>query len=279
MDLKDEGNYKPRLFIYQEGYTYMVFLSTVLILSTGLLTYMVKEAFENNVLHHEIPLQGSDEKYSIFFISDIHKRVINNQMIQNIKQPINAVIIGGDLADRRTPIKNIYRNIQLLQTLGPVFFIWGNNDREVGEEKLREIFQETGVTIVENDSIMLPNGINCCRLSGVDDVSSLKANPEKAFEKCRSKDTVIFVSHNPQLFPKIKNKFNANVMLAGHLHGGQIRFGPFGVHPPGSFKMEDGTYTLISNGYGTTLVPLRFGAKPECHIIDLNFQSKLQTNS
>lgn len=256
----------------------MFFLATVLIVSTGLFAYMVKEAFENNVLHHEIPLQGKDEKYSIFFISDIHNRIINDQMIKSIKQPIHAVIIGGDLADKRTPIKHIYRNIKLLQTLGPVYFFWGNNDREVGEEKLREIFQETGVLAVENDAVMLPNlRSNRCWLSGVDDVSSRKANPEKAFEKCQPEDTVIFVSHNPQLFPKIKNRFDANVLLAGHLHGGQIRFGPFGVHPHGSFTSEDGKYTLISNGYGTTLVPLRLGAKPECHIIDLIFHNKRQT--
>lgn len=32
--------------------------------------------------------------------------------------------------------------------------------------------------------------------------------------------------------------------------------------------------TLVSNGYGTTLVPFRLGAKPQCHIIDIDISSK-----
>lgn len=246
-------------------------LTAVLISCSCLLAFMVKEAFENNVVHHEINLTGEEEKYSIFFISDIHTRLISDKMIRNIKEPINAVIIGGDLADKRTPISKIYQNLRLLQTLGPVYFVWGNNDREVGEERLRGIFQETGVKIVENEAILLPNMVNRCWLSAVDDVSSRKASPEKAFEKCDPQDTVIFVSHNPILFSKIGN-YHADIYLAGHFHGGQIRLGPFGIYPQGAFSDDEGKYTLISNGYGTTMFPLRLGAKPECHIIDLNFR-------
>lgn len=256
----------------------MFFLATFLCLSAVLLIFMVKEAFENNIVHHEIPLKGEEEKYTLFFISDIHTRKISDKMIQHIEQPIHAVIIGGDLADRRTPIETIYRNIQLLQTLGPIFFIWGNNDREVGEERLRKIFKELGVTVIENDAVLFPNMKNRCWLSAVDDVSSRKSNPEQAFNKCNREDAVIFVSHNPQLFTTIKNKYDANVYLAGHLHGGQIRLGPFGLYQQGSLSVEDGKFTLISNGYGTTLVPLRLGAKPECHIIDLIFRRELRTN-
>ncbi len=32
--------------------------------------------------------------------------------------------------------------------------------------------------------------------------------------------------------------------------------------------------TLVSNGYGTTLLPLRLGAKPQCHIIDIEISGK-----
>lgn len=262
---------------YQEGYSYMIVLATVLTLGATFFAYMVKEAFENNVVHHEISLKGKKEKGSIFFISDIHKRKINEKMIFRITEPMNAVIIGGDLADNRTPIRNIYYNIHLLQRLGPVYFIWGNNDREVGEEKLRKIFEQTGVTIIENDAVLLPNLNNPCWISAIDDVSSRKSNPEKAFKKCHPEDSIVFISHNPKVFPKLMHQFKANLWLAGHLHGGQIRFGPLGLHQQGSFSHKDGQYTLISNGYGTTMMPLRFGAKPECHIIDLNFQEELST--
>ncbi|MFP3813646.1 serine/threonine protein phosphatase, partial [Bacillus sp. SIMBA_005] len=69
-------------------------------------------------------------------------------------------------------------------------------------------------------------------------------------------------------------KFRADLMIGGHLHGGQIRVGPYGVHPQGSYRQREGVMTLVSNGYGTTLLPLRLGAKPECHIIDIDISDK-----
>lgn len=243
----------------------------VLIFCLGFILLMFKQALENNLLHHEIQLKGEVEQVSLFFISDIHLRTIDDQMIQKIDKSMNAVIIGGDLADKRTPISRIYHNIHLLQTLGPVYFIWGNNDREVGEDRLRAIFNETGVQIIENNAVLLPLIYNKCWLSAIDDLSSKKARLNQAFEKCNEKDTIVFISHNPQIFPKVRRQKNVQLLLAGHLHGGQIRFGPFGLHQNGSFSTKDGVPTLISNGYGTTMLPLRFGAKPECHMIDLNF--------
>lgn len=233
---------------------------------------MIKQAFENHMLHHEIELKGEHEQISLFFISDIHTRIINDDMIQKINKHIHAVIIGGDLADKRTSIRTIYRNIHLLQSVAPVYFVWGNNDREIGEERLRRIFKEVGVVIIENDATRLKNSINGCWLSAVDDSSAGNVEVHKALSKCREHDAVVFIAHNPEVFTKVKSApFRVDLMLAGHYHGGQIRFGKFGLYPPGSFSTVYGIPTLISNGYGTTLLPFRFGAKPQCHIIDLNF--------
>ena len=60
-------------------------------------------------------------------------------------------------------------------------------------------------------------------------------------------------------------------MLAGHTHGGQIRIGKYGLQEKGSFRMKQGRAKLISNGYGTSTLPLRLGAAPECHVIEINY--------
>jgi len=144
--------------------------------------------------------------------------------------------------------------------------------REVGAERLRHIFKETGVVIIENDATRLKDSINGCWLSAVDDSSSRNVQIHDALSKCREHDAVVFIAHNPEVFTNIKSApFRVDLMLAGHYHGGQIRFGKYGLYPPGSFSTVHGIPTLISNGYGTTLLPFRFGAKPQCHIIDLNF--------
>lgn len=234
---------------------------------------MIRLAFENNVRQHKIVLVGKEEHIRLFFISDIHKRKIDKKMIANLKQPIHAVIIGGDLADNRTPISTIRYNLLLLNTLGPVYFVWGNNDREVGEMTLRKLFQQEKVTIIENNAIQISDR-NRCMFVAIDDLTTGIPDVEKAFEKCHEDDQVIFICHNPEIFPQIMNEYKPNVLMGGHYHGGQIRLGPFGIFPKGYFTTKDGCTTLISNGYGTTALPLRFGVKPECHIIDISFQSK-----
>lgn len=237
---------------------------------------MMHEAFENNLLHHEVTLLGNHNKLSIFFISDVHLRKIDEQMIHQVKKKMDAVVIGGDFADKRTPIPRIYENIRLLQTLGPVYFVWGNNDREVGEDKLRSIFKETGVIIIENNAIPLPNSQNKCWLSAIDYAPTKNGRFTKAFEKCNGDDTIIFISHNPQVFQKVSREFKVDFMMGGHLHGGQIRLGPLGIHPHGSFSEINNVPSLISNGYGTTMVSMRLNAKPQCHIIDVNFQKEME---
>ena len=233
---------------------------------------MYRQALENNVLHHQVDLYGENEKVSLFFISDVHMRKIDDEMLKKINQSIDAVIIGGDFADRRTSFQTIYHNILLLVELAPVYFVWGNNDREVGEEKLRRLFKDAGVKIIENDALILPNIKNKCWLCAIDDIAMEKEDYLKAFSKCKGEENVIFVSHNPEAFPIVRQQYQAILMLGGHYHGGQIRLGSIGLQPHGSFTFPRGVATLISNGYGTTNLPLRLGAKPQCHIIDLNFK-------
>ena len=84
-------------------------------------------------------------------------------------------------------------------------------------------------------------------------------------------DNVIFVSHQPKVLREIEHFFQPNLMLAGHTHGGQIRIGKLGLLERGKFQTNSGRGKLISNGYGTSTIPLRLGAPPECHIITINY--------
>ncbi|UZN00703.1 hypothetical protein OL548_15085 [Lysinibacillus sp. MHQ-1] len=77
-------------------------------------------------------------------------------MIAQLTGHFDAVIIGGDLADNRTPIPRIHENLQLLTSIGPTYFVWGNNDREVGEERLKSILQQHHIQIIVNDAVLLP---------------------------------------------------------------------------------------------------------------------------
>ena len=246
-------------------------LLLVLIAGICLLLFMLRLAFQVNIVEHELAIEGmkNGEELHIFFISDIHRRAIPEKMIHQLAGKVDAVIIGGDLTEKGVPLSRTANNLLQLSKLGTVFYVYGNNDREVGAESLRKILLEHEVHILTNDSFRLSDFTTSIRIVGINDGFNGNVDMNRAFSKVSDEDVVIFVSHAPQYFPGAKDKIHPHLLLAGHLHGGQIRLGPLGLYEKGSYRLKDDYVELISNGFGTTGIPLRLGAKPECHLITL----------
>ncbi|WP_075617656.1 metallophosphoesterase [Paenisporosarcina indica] len=248
----------------------MRYLITMMGVIFSIPLFMFKKAFETNVLHQEIEVESvKQETFRLFFISDIHRRKISNRLIEKVGSDIKAVIIGGDLAERGVSLEQIEENIKQLAKIGPLIYVWGNNDREVGERHIRKFILNEGGILLENEAICLQNQREQLWIVGIDDVSSGRANIEKSFAKVPERETVVFVSHTPFVFNKVIERYKPSVLLAGHTHGGQIRVGKWGYYQRGTLKSENNVVTLISNGFGTTFMPLRLGAPAECHILSI----------
>lgn len=234
--------------------------------------FMFVSAKRRKVIHHQLNVSTKntgDTPLKVFFISDIHRRKIDYKLLKKIGEDIDVVIIGGDLAEKGVPLMRISQNIENLSSRGPVFYAWGNNDREVGEQQIREIMRQNGVKILDNESFSVP-GHPAWGICGTDDPSSGKLDINAALQDVNQYDKVIFVSHQPKVLQKVEQVFQPTIMLAGHTHGGQIRIGKLGLFTKGSLQTDGNYRKLISNGYGTSTVPLRLGAAPECHIITFN---------
>ena len=67
----------------------------------------------------------------MFFISDIHRRIVSESIIEEVSGKVDVVIIGGDLLEKGVPMERVKENIKKLKKLGPILFVWGNNDYEV----------------------------------------------------------------------------------------------------------------------------------------------------
>lgn len=240
----------------------MTYLISIAVLLLG---YMLALAHRNTIkIHHTDAPITKDCK--LYFISDVHNRKINQRMLVRVGK-VDAVIIGGDFCDKRTSFARLEENLRRLSMCGKLYFVWGNNDRELNEVNLRAIFKQYDVTILENSAVPLTKDI---WLSAIEDTSSRKYSFEAALQHVPEDAYRIFISHNPAVFPRVLAAHTVNFLLAGHWHGGQIRLGPLGVRPNGSYAIVQGVPTLISNGYGTTLLPLRLGAAPQTHIITLH---------
>ncbi|WP_313798461.1 metallophosphoesterase [Cytobacillus sp.] len=251
------------------------FFTIAFIILIGLIIYMVKEAFSNRVIYNEITFSDFPEtfgKVKLFFISDIHKRVISDRIIQEVQRSkADIVIIGGDLVEKGVPFERVKDNLLKLKTLGDVLFVWGNNDYEVDYRYLDALLLDCGVKILDNTAAFFESeeGERLIFM-GIDDISLKRDRLDLALADADiGEGFKILVSHNPRIVSSIKSEHQIRLVLSGHTHGGQIHIFGYSPYEKGKLKRMKQTILLISNGYGTTALPLRLGAKAETHLITL----------
>ncbi|MED1204901.1 metallophosphoesterase [Heyndrickxia acidicola] len=251
---------------------YIIGIGLLVIMGLALLIFMVKEAFENNVLSHTFSFSSfphDREPLKIFFISDIHKRIIHPSIIEKGKGNADLVIIGGDLLEKKVPMERVTQNLQRLKEIGPVFFVWGNNDYDVKEEQLISLLKNTNVRMIRNESLLLGSSEKSIALIGIDDIAMEKDDLEAALVNTENAKFKILLSHNPSIMDQLNKNTFIPFILSGHTHGGQIHILGYSPYKRGGIRTKEGMIQLISNGYGTSHLPLRLGAKPEVHVITL----------
>lgn len=232
-----------------------------------LLLFMYKNAFSHNLRRQTVQVDAAVpfRPFNLLFIADIHRRKLSAEMLD---VPVNLIVIGGDLAERGVSLKQVAENLKLLVNKAPVYFIWGNNDREIKERNLRKLFAHYGVKVMDNEAVPL-FGNPHLKLVGVNYLKLGKDGLDRAFSGVKEEDTVLFVSHSPFLFKRVKKKYHVDFLMAGHTHGGQIRLGKLGMYKKGALKMKKGKPELVTNGFGTTSLPLRLGAPAEFHLLTI----------
>ncbi|MCU5437860.1 metallophosphoesterase family protein [Bacillus cereus] len=252
---------------------WIILLSTLVCIGIIMLLVMYTEAMRDTVLEHTLIFEEfpkSFQKVNVFFISDIHRRVISNSLIEQVKGRVDLVIIGGDLAEKGVPFSKISANIQKLRAIAPVYFVWGNNDYEIEYHELDALFLENNVKVLDNTRVVFESelGEKICLL-GVDDVGLERDRLDLALADCKEDGFRILISHNPDIINKMSGKEQILLVLSGHTHGGQIRLFPSKKYLKGGVYKHSNITLFVSNGYGTTLIPLRFRAPAQTHIITL----------
>ncbi len=238
-----------------------------------LLVYMWWEAHRNRVVYVELRFADfpkSFRAFTIFFISDLHRRKVSNKIIEQVKGKADIVLIGGDLTEKGVPFARVKENIQRLKMIGPVYFVWGNNDYEVDYHELDALLLQEGVRILDNRAVMFESEEGeKIALLGVDDISKRRARLDFALLDVDEEAFRILASHNPAIINKIRPEHHISLVLSGHTHGGQIRVFSFGLYEKGGIKQRNGTTVYVSNGYGTTNIPLRLGVPAETNLITI----------
>jgi uncharacterized protein len=254
---------------------------TFVIVAVCLLVFMYKEAYRNKVQTHHLTFSEFPQSFGelkLFFISDIHKRKISDDIIQDTKAKgkVDLVIIGGDLLEKGVDFQRVKHNLALLRQLGPLYFVWGNNDYEVDYHELDALLLDHGVKILDNTAVSFESETGeVMVLLGVDDLQLKRDRLDLALQDAKQEGFRILVSHNPKITEKIQVQDRISLVLSGHTHGGQIRIFGFGPYELGGYRRLKNTSLFVSNGYGTTAVPLRLGTRAETHFISISNKSEV----
>ena len=259
---------------------------TIITLSLLTTAYSLFSARDYIIKEVTIPLKNLKQEISIFHIPDIHlgafrgkeylNRVVND--INKIKPDIT--IINGDLVDGIDGINpDTLKPLQKVKT--PLFFTSGNHDLYVNITEVEKLLTSYGVTILDNKLI----NIDGIQLLGLNYMRADKTSNEIHMEKENStiKDELkkikpdqnkpLIIAHHSPSGIKYMNEISADLVLAGHTHGGQIfpasliaklHFG----YLKGIYKYLD-TTLYVTQGVGTFGPPMRLGTENEATLIHL----------
>lgn len=233
--------------------------------------------------------------YRIAQISDLHNTEFggnNSELIAKLKEcKPDIIVFTGDLVDaNHTNIDVSIAFAEKAAQIAPSYFVTGNHEARIEEyNELLERLADAGVTVLQNESVILEKDHESITLLGVQD-PSFQANRLFDDEEAVMDHTLaelmkdangytVLLSHRPELFDTyVLNK--VDLVLSGHAHGGQFRL-PFvgGIVAPdqGLFpKYDAGLYIkndtsmVVSRGLGNSIIPFRINNRPEIVVAELN---------
>lgn len=235
-----------------------------------------------NIKNKDIPSSFDGKK--IVFVSDIHHGPnFSRDRVKRMVEKVNdlepdIILIGGDYTEKDghyiTPCFEELKNLEA--PLGK-YGVLGNHDYFRNAQPVKQGMRQAGITILDNTAQWIVHGKGRIRIGGVSDLYHGPQLLNPTIKDVREDDFVILLSHNPDFVERIRT-YKVDVVLSGHTHGGQVTFlCLWAPYIPSSYgqKYKTGvveteyTRVYISNGVGSTGIPIRFFARPQINVFKL----------
>ena len=230
------------------------------------------------VKHISVSVPGAP-KMKLALLSDAHLGigVSLNRFDKALKrleaeQP-DALLVLGDIFEYG-PNRSAYaKRLAQVQTPLGTYGVFGNHEYYVGYENSKNFFIDSGITLLENETVQMPNGV---AVAGVKDVRTARVSAQDVQTLLQQTDSarlLIYLSHTP-LYAEEAAAAGADLMFSGHTHNGQIF--PFNYLVRLQFPRVYGLFTVdnmkfyITSGLFYWGIPLRFLAPAEIPIIEVN---------
>ena len=221
----------------------------------------------------------SDIHVDNWFITDKKLRTIVERT--NQLQPELIVILGDYISSDGWVTSRVEPEVfapvlkDLRAPLG-VYSVLGNHDWWYSGARVRRGLEQNGIKVLENESAKVEARGTSLWLVGLADLWTRSQRIADAMATVPEGQPLIALTHNPDIFPNIPQR--AQLVLAGHTHGGQVRFpiiGPviesseYGDRWVRGHVFADNHHLFVTSGIGTSIVPVRFGLPPEIVLLTL----------
>ena len=222
--------------------------------------------------------------------------------LANTAQPALAVLTGDLISNERDPLEDCIAELSRLRAPLGVWGCHGNHERSAGvEARAQALFAGYGMHVLRQQCVELSwRGVRF-NLIGVDDQrphlrAGAPSSVLRGIAALVQQDLPnILLSHNPDTFPRAA-ALGIALSLAGHTHGGQIRFAlgnrqwsPARLITPfvaGLYRLPLGpkrhatadavaprppqsAFLYVNRGLGTFALPVRLGVPPEITVLTL----------
>jgi len=220
---------------------------------------------------------GSKLGIKFAHITDLHfsrESSREKKVLEILKEGVPDVIfITGDIVNyRRNFVASNY--LKKIVNLGkPVYFVLGNWDYKVRDvENLKNALKSLSITVLENESTVFEKEDTRINIIGVSDPYTKRVDLKKAMSNIDKTLYTILLAHSPDIFYEAVAQ-NIDLVLAGHLHGGQVRFPflKFAIYSPSKYGsrflcgifISNSTTMYVNRGIGESHFPIRIFSKPE----------------
>lgn len=232
--------------------------------------------------HRDVP--EAFEGFRIAFISDLHyKSLFKEQGLNDlvrllIAQKADVLLMGGDYQEGCECVEPLFAALSRVKTPMGTYGVMGNNDYERCHDEIIRTMERCGMHVLEHKVDTLRKDGQQILIAGVRNPFDLANNGVCPTLSLSPKDFVVLLVHTPDYVEDVSIA-NTDLALAGHTHGGQVRV--FGVAPAlnshyGNRFVTGLAYNttkiplIITNGIGTSQLPVRIGAPAEIISITLH---------
>ena len=232
--------------------------------------------------------------FTIAQLSDLHDAELGHDnadivdMLRDIRPDV--IVMTGDMVDsNRTNIDLSVSLARQIVGIAPVYFVNGNHEAALSWNEYHRFTRElsqAGVIVLEDRSEVLSYNGAAFQIIGLTDPGFIPGSLEEKFAAVQNALTLlkredmfsIVLAHRPELLNEYA-ACKAELVLTGHVHGGQFRLPLIGgIYAPsqGFFpEFDAGLYTqgetqmYISRGIGNSAFPFRFNNRPEIVVYTL----------